>query len=138
MGRRSAGLIKKLEKKVMKRLGQDIVYRRRLVDNNTSELDRYGEPIDRSGNDLEESTVRIVVISIALDETLTSIGGLSDQKKEKLKCYISQSVDVQIGDQIFFPYSVNKVYEISMLKPSVFQDDFVIWEVEALRDATTH
>lgn len=145
MGRKSRRTIKKIEKRVIKQLGVDVIYKRMFLSEDSTTRDPYGEPLNRDSDglvdddydDLDERTVRIVVDSIKLEEIQTTIGGISNTKKEVLKCFISQSEDVKVGDQIFFPPNSNTVYEIRTIMPNYLQDENVVWEVHAMRDPTT-
>jgi hypothetical protein len=139
MGRKSQRLVKKLEKKVIKQLGQDVVFRRNQETGDTVGFDAYGEPLVPSGYvNYDERTIRIVVDEIKYDDELKSIGSIPDQKREILKCFISQSEDISIGDVIIYPSDSEVNWMIYKIVPNVFQDQTVVFEVEAYRDATTN
>lgn len=139
MGRKSRKIIKKLEKKVIKNLGQDVTIRRnQYFTDNTDGLDLYGEPSDPDNyTNVDYRTIRIVVDRIKEVEELTSVGGMSSPKKEILCCYISQSEDIAIGDVIYYPAGSEKQYEIDEIEPYVLEDEVLILEVKARRDLTT-
>lgn len=139
MGRTSQALQKKLDKKVIKRLGQDVVRRRGIPSNDTSLLDRYGEPDINTpiSGAYEDKTIRIVVTYVKVDEMETSIGGMSDQKKEKIRFYLSYQEDIAIGDEIFFPFEATRQYTVDVVKPNYLEDGNVIFQIEAGRQAVT-
>jgi hypothetical protein len=148
MGRKSQQIIKKLEKKVFKKLGQDITLIRYNADGDNSELDPYGEPpTDENGNILPswgnspnnkpERIVRAVIMDIKLEDEEKSLGGISNQKREMITLYLSQTEDVRLYDCILFPAGSEREYVIEILMPNYLQEDNLIWEAKAFRDSTS-
>jgi hypothetical protein len=139
VGRPSKRTIKRVEKKVIQKLGQDVTIRRNQYStDDTTGLDFYGEPLVPSGyTDYDERTIRIVVDEVKLVEELTTIGGITNAKKELLKCFISQSEEIAIGDIIYYPAGGTKAYEIDQICPYVLDEQVIVSEVIARRDITT-
>ena len=133
---------KKLDKKVIEGLGHNVTLRRMNSNNSPNSLDPYGEPTQRTSDgsidmntytNYTDSTIKIVVEEIKLDEELSGIGGIPS-RKEFAKLYISSSVNLSIGDQIIMN---GHTYEIQILRPNYMNGLNVIWEVEVNRDITT-
>lgn len=144
-------LKKKLDKKVITKLGADtILYRFNIGTSDnphypetdaTVALNKYGEPIDESGEIIEEfnsryaaHSIRITVDEIKLDESLTSTGSRPDKLREKITGFISSTFDLQIGDKIAWPASGTVLYDVEIIRPNILQGVNVITGFDAFRD----
>lgn len=126
-------LKRKLDKKVIQKLGQDVIQYR--FDLSTSgnphypdtdirtATDFWGEPIDADGENITtfsenfaEMTLRIVTTKHKQTWKELSIGSLPNEKTGKLLAYVSATADVRHGDFIqYFPDS-NKLYQIETIE----------------------
>lgn len=144
-------LKKKLNKKVITKLGATtVLYRFNLGDaanphypstDATVALNKYGEPIDASGDivtDFDDRytsySITITVDEIRLMDELTSTGDRPDKLKEKLTGYISSDFDLQIGDKIAWPASGQVLYDVEVVRPNILQGVNVITGFDAFRD----
>lgn len=136
---RARRIVRKLEKDVLKRLGQDLTIRRNQLTNDTEGLDFFGEPVSSgSYTNFNDRIIRVFIDEVKYDENVTTIGGISDQAREMIKCCISQSEDIAIGDHIFYPAESTISYEIEKISPLVYKDTILIYEIDAYREATTN
>lgn len=147
-------LKKKLDKKVIYKLGAEtVILRFNLAtsgnpfypsDDVTTATNMYGEPIDVDGEPIVDKVDKfksypatIVVDELKLDDEKTSMGGVSDKKRERLIGACSSSFGLQIGDKVVWPPLSNIEYEVDIISPSILQGIEVITEFKAVRDVRT-
>ena len=124
-------LKRKLNKKVIRRFGQDAVLKR--YDGTTS-LNIYGEP-DNISTSFTESTLKIVIITDKREVEETLIGGIpQDNNKEFLLFYFSGDDGVQTGDKIIYPVDTENEWIVFMIEPIVFNEVNVISKAKCHRD----
>jgi hypothetical protein len=129
---------KKLEKKVIGLLGENLVVRRNQIDNTTDGLDMYGEPTEPSTyTNYAEEEIRFFIDKVGFDESNSSIGGISDKSRERILVYCSSDTTINIGDHILYPYGGTIEYEVEQISPERYKDISIYLEITAYRVIST-
>lgn len=123
-------LLRKLNKKIIKRFGVETVL---LRFDATLELDGYGEPISTSGEVFKEFPVTIVIDQDRRIAEETDIGGMPSNK-EFLYFYCPGNFDIKNGDKIVYPPNTENQWLVYRIELNPYKGTNVITEVRASRD----
>ena len=124
-------LRRKLDNKIIKRFGFETTLKRPRAD---EEFDGYGEPTQTPWV-FDESTIKIVIDQDRRYQDETEIGGLPNDKKERIWFYVKGNEDVRIGDHVIYPVESDNGWQIEFMEPNVFKGINVINECRAVRDS---